>query len=96
MVDEQDHIPTVGAPTEVRFLCFTVCQTLPDEQDPVSTTRGRTEGRFLHYAVRQTSFRLFRPSQLAPNEQDTFRPSRLPPDEHDVVSSVATQPVGRQ
>ena len=36
--------------------------------------------------MNSTPFWLFRPSRLAPDEQDAFRPSRLPPDEHDVVS----------
>ena len=31
------------------------------------------KARFLHPAVRQTSFRLFRPNQLAPDEHDIFR-----------------------
>src|SRR3989337_2480234 len=60
---------------------------LPMNRTPVSIIAGRTEGRFLRTAVRQTPFRLFRPSWLAPVEQDAFRPNLLPPDEQDAVSS---------
>ena len=66
-------ISTVGGQREVCFLYFAVHQTPPGEQDPVSTIGCRTEGRFLRSVVRQTSFRLFCPSRLAPDEHDAFR-----------------------
>ena len=71
--DQQDPVSTVGGPREVRFLHFVVRQTPPNEQDPVSIVAGRTQCRFLRSEVRQTSFQLFRPSRLAPDEHDVFR-----------------------
>ena len=33
-LDQQDHVFTVGGPTQVRFLRFAVRHTPPDQQDP--------------------------------------------------------------
>src|SRR5215216_4891194 len=47
-------VSTIGAPTQVCFLRFTVRHTPPDQQHPVSTVGGPREVHFLHFAVRQT------------------------------------------
>ena len=69
--DQQDPASTVGSPTQVRFLCFVVRQTHPMNRIPFRmwSVEHKAVSSVVRYD-RPRFHRLFRPSRLAPDEQD--------------------------